>query len=650
MALNGWHRGEDIIHQKLQTANDYAVASLYMHISGDLPPEHAEFHTRQLPFLPVTTLDEEGRPWGSILAGKTGKPGFIRTPKYTVLSIDAELWEGEPLVENSKLFERDGSMLVAGIGIEFPTRRRNKLAGVVTKLTKEEMRLKMELRVNEAIGNCPKYINVRDLVPHPQTNPRIAYRHLHLSPDERLPDEVVSFITNADTLFVGTTYQAHAVDAILYPSHLGMNQRGGRPGFTRVVPSDARTVVMPDFSGNRFMTSLGNIEATPMASLTFVDFVSGDILYLTGDAQNLVGADALKLMPFQKTLTTVYVTGFTLVRDALPVRQRAGTSPLRSPYSPPIRLLASESPTIALFDKSKDSTALLRKIELHSSSIATFTWDSSVDLHIKPGQTLIMDMSPLVGVPAYRHMAQHKPTSVNDDSIRTWTVSSAHTSSGGTRTYSMTMREKRGGAVTGPLFAIARKLAEVKPDALEDSRDLGLRVGIVGVSGSFVLPEASGVSDDELGLSVPLASNAPRKLLWVAGGIGITPFLSMLRSLRDAPSGTHWEIRFLLSTREPEVLLPLVDKAFRECGPQVNLELEVFTTKNVELIGQTLDPRMMFTSHVGRIPTDFFGGATELAGSQVYLCGSPEFEKAALAALAGGGVQESAVTREGFEY
>lgn len=75
------------------------------------------------------------------------------------------------------------------------------------------------------------------------------------------------------------------------------------------------------------MTSLGNIEATPLASLTFVDFVSGDILYLTGDAENLVGPDALKLMPFQKTLTTVCVTGYTLVRDALPVRQRNGTSP-----------------------------------------------------------------------------------------------------------------------------------------------------------------------------------------------------------------------------------------------------------------------------------------------------------------------------------
>jgi hypothetical protein len=50
---------------------------------------------------------------------------------------------------------------------------------------------------------------------------------------------------------------------------------------------------------------------------------------LTGGAENLVGAEASQLMPFQKTLTTVYVTGYTLVRDALPVRQRKGTSPER---------------------------------------------------------------------------------------------------------------------------------------------------------------------------------------------------------------------------------------------------------------------------------------------------------------------------------
>ncbi|KAJ6591316.1 hypothetical protein B0H10DRAFT_2091255, partial [Mycena sp. CBHHK59/15] len=97
--------------------------------------------------------------------------------------------------------------------------------------------------------------------------------------------------------------------------------------------------------------------------------------------------------------------------------------------------------------------------------IVTFTWEVSAELHITPGQAIIMDMAPLVGVPAYRHMAPSKPTS-----IRTWTVSSAHGAPGPTRTYALTMREKPGGAVTGPLFAITRKLAEVQPEALADAR------------------------------------------------------------------------------------------------------------------------------------------------------------------------------------
>jgi hypothetical protein len=153
MALNGWHRGETAIQRKLGTFGDYAVSMLYMHISGDLPGDHAYFHSTRLPFVPVTTLDSGGRPWGSILAGKEGKPGFISAPKYSTLRIDATLWDGEPLLENSKLFgQKDPKMLVAGIGIEFETRRRNKFAGAVSQLKLTDSRLQLDLQVNEAIG------------------------------------------------------------------------------------------------------------------------------------------------------------------------------------------------------------------------------------------------------------------------------------------------------------------------------------------------------------------------------------------------------------------------------------------------------------------------------------------------------------------
>lgn len=44
-------------------------------------------------------------------------------------------------------------MLIAGIGVEFPTRRRNKFAGVISKLSRrEDHNVEMVLLVNEAIG------------------------------------------------------------------------------------------------------------------------------------------------------------------------------------------------------------------------------------------------------------------------------------------------------------------------------------------------------------------------------------------------------------------------------------------------------------------------------------------------------------------
>ncbi|KAG6856309.1 hypothetical protein H0H87_005588 [Tephrocybe sp. NHM501043] len=249
MGLNGWHRGERLIHEKLGHNDNYAIMTLFHSISAELPEEHATFYSTRLPFLPVVTLDTSGRPWGSVLAGREGKPGFVRNSRYNTLSIDAKLWVGEPLLENLRRYKEDESMLTAGIGVEYSTRRRNKLAGKVINLEKAGDNIHLDLMVEEALGNCPKYITIRDLVPSPNTSPTIVHQKLTLEPNDRLPEDVISFILDSDTVFLGTTYTASADEESRYPSHLGMNQRGGRKGFIRVFPSDARTVVLPDFSG-----------------------------------------------------------------------------------------------------------------------------------------------------------------------------------------------------------------------------------------------------------------------------------------------------------------------------------------------------------------------------------------------------------------
>jgi len=157
MSLNGWHVGERSIHHKFNFDKDPAISTLYSWISGDLDPDHAVFHSTCIPFLPITTLDKGGRPWGSILAAEDGLPGpnFIRNARYTTLQIRAKLWEGEPFKEKSKLFQKgkEEKMLIAGIGLQFSTRRRNKLAGWVSRLEQQERDIvEVELTVNQSLG------------------------------------------------------------------------------------------------------------------------------------------------------------------------------------------------------------------------------------------------------------------------------------------------------------------------------------------------------------------------------------------------------------------------------------------------------------------------------------------------------------------
>lgn len=637
--LQGWHRGERSIQDKLGFAGPMSMA--YTWIEGEMDEQHREFHSTRLPFVPVTILDRAKRPWTSILAGSTGKPGFISSPWWNRLDMDVKIWKGDPFWESVQGFDGE-RMLIAGIGIELSTRRRNKFAGHVFEVDRMgEGQLRLKLLVNQAIGNCPKYINVRELDPHPDTNPIVVHERPIMLQGERLPDELIDFVREADTIFIGTSYEARPEESARFPSHVGQNQRGGRKGWVRV-RSDCRTLVIPDYSGNRLMTSLGNIEATPVAAVTIIDFITGNILYLTGQARTAVGHEAQSIMPRQRVVTLLEVTGYTFVRDALPLRQRPGTSPIPSPYSPPVRLLAEEVAGSSKYFEEETALTLAR-VQLLSKDLATFTWESSKPISIQPGQTAILDFSDLVGKVSYQHMAPFKPSSVNDDRIRTWTVSSAHLASEGTTAFDLTMREKEGGAVTGALFTIARKLSELRPELLDDTRAVGLQVKLVGIAGSFTL-------------ALPLTSAPavlPPPMLWLAGGIGVTPFLSMLSAIAAAPPDARWDVVLALSTREPEVLVPLLASALGTRAPKLRLALHVFSNKPIPPYPQLApadELEVTFVPHAGRIDDRFFDSVSDVSTRKAYVCGPEDFERAMLRKLGDRGVKSDTVIRESFEY
>jgi predicted pyridoxine 5'-phosphate oxidase superfamily flavin-nucleotide-binding protein len=136
-ALHGWHPGEVAIQRKLGYAD--AVRDHWSIVGSFMPQQHRIFHTSNLPFIPVTTLDDDGRPWASIVSGSTGAIGFVKSPDARTLSIHARVWDGDPLLDTfrawSSLKSREDAIsdrfLTAGLGIEFSTRRRNKFAGFI---------------------------------------------------------------------------------------------------------------------------------------------------------------------------------------------------------------------------------------------------------------------------------------------------------------------------------------------------------------------------------------------------------------------------------------------------------------------------------------------------------------------------------------
>jgi hypothetical protein len=81
-------------------------------------------------------------------------------------------------------------------------------------------------------------------------------------------------LERADTFFLATVHPTAGAD---------VSHRGGTPGFVRV--RDERTLAWPDYQGNMMFMSLGNIAVHPGAGILLVDFESGDVLQLTGEAR-----------------------------------------------------------------------------------------------------------------------------------------------------------------------------------------------------------------------------------------------------------------------------------------------------------------------------------------------------------------------------
>ena len=250
----GFHRSELLVQQRA------GVAETASRLAGmlDVPHLSAAMSTfvagRDVIF--VTARDERGTLWTSTL---DGRPGFC-TAHDTTLRIRAGR---DSLGASCRLTP---GTLVGTLLVDFAKRRRVRINGVVTVIEGDDV----VVTIDQAYGNCPRYIHRRELRSEEHGADRGARVRHHAA---GLGAEHTAQIRRADTLILGTAHPRHGVDT----SH-----RGGAPGFVRVEPDGS--LWWPDYPGNNLFNSLGNIAANPEASLLFLDAPAGRILQLSGRA------------------------------------------------------------------------------------------------------------------------------------------------------------------------------------------------------------------------------------------------------------------------------------------------------------------------------------------------------------------------------
>jgi uncharacterized protein len=226
-------------------------------IRNFMPDQHRHFF-ELLPYLFVATADADGWPLATMLIGR---PGFVHAPDPVTLRVDSTPEPGDPAAAAITRGQEIGIL-----GLDLTTRRRNRANGQVADLDATGF----TVAVRQSFGNCAKYIQRRAAHQAPPAPTRIEALAC-------LDTGAHTLIARADTFFVASRSRAE----ILRGGGLDVSHRGGRPGFVRV---DGDTLTIPDFPGNRYFNTLGNLLGEPRAALLFIDFESGDLLQLQGIA------------------------------------------------------------------------------------------------------------------------------------------------------------------------------------------------------------------------------------------------------------------------------------------------------------------------------------------------------------------------------
>jgi ferredoxin-NADP reductase/predicted pyridoxine 5'-phosphate oxidase superfamily flavin-nucleotide-binding protein len=292
-----FHSGETLVQTRMGVREMIEPFARRV-VRDHMPEQHREFYA-QLPFLVIAARDHQGSPWATMVAAVDG---VARSPDPRTLVLTRLPLSGDALAH--ALAPGDD---VGVLGIEFHTRRRNRVNGRIAERSADGLRLQVE----QSFGNCPQYIQARDW----EVVDDAPVSHAQLG--ARLDARQCAWIRQADTFFVASGYRGEGE----HPAHgMDASHRGGPPGFVRVL--DDQTIAWPDYPGNNHYNTLGNLVVDPGIGLLFVDFITGSMLQISGKATLDWTPDQAR-WPGTQRVIEVHVQAVVAHDGALPLRWRA---------------------------------------------------------------------------------------------------------------------------------------------------------------------------------------------------------------------------------------------------------------------------------------------------------------------------------------
>jgi len=453
--LSTWHEGEKFIQQKVGVEERMEVVGQRV-VRDHMPEQHREFYGK-LPFVVLGSVDHEGRAWATFVEGR---PGFMSSPTPTDLDIAAWPAPSDP----ARAGMTDG-LPVGLLGIEMHTRRRNRMNGVL-RPTGSGFRVE----VDQSFGNCPRYIQLRDF--SFDRHPGDALNSTIEQMSE--PDAAVrAMIEAADALFVASYVDRQD------RRQVDVSHRGGKAGFVRVAADGMLTI--PDFDGNLFFATLGNILLNGKAGLLFVDFATGDMVQMTGDAEVLLDSPEIAAFQGAERLWTFRAHRIVRRRGALALRWS-----FRADGWSPSSLMTGDWAQAADRLRAAELATRWRPLKVtriveESASIRSF--------HLQAD-----DGAGLLPHKAGQHLPiRVMPPGAKEPLLRTYTLSVAPSDG---------------------MYRISVKRDGVVSQHLHDAIRVGDTIEARAPDGAFTID-----------------AHATRPAVLLAAGVGITPLLAMLRHI-----------------------------------------------------------------------------------------------------------------------